>query len=89
MAMMTSRSNWAKQCSMFSVGRPIDVVVLKLCVTAMKVTSRRSNPPTVFVKSSSARESRSTLLHTMQSTLTASMSRSRRWSAGRPNVPPE
>jgi len=30
---VTSRSNWAKLSRMFSVSRPIDVVVLKDCVS--------------------------------------------------------
>ena len=35
---VTSRSNWANDSRMFSVSRPIDVVVLNDCVTETKVT---------------------------------------------------
>ena len=35
---ITSRSNWAKESRMFSVSRPIEVVVLNDCVTETKVT---------------------------------------------------
>ncbi len=38
---ITSRSNWAKLSRMFSVSRPMDVVVLKDCVTETKVTPWR------------------------------------------------
>ncbi len=38
---VTSRSNWAKDSRMFSVSRPIDVVVLNDCVTETKVTPLR------------------------------------------------
>ena len=58
---MTSRSNWAKESSMFSVRRPIDVVVLKFCVIETKVTFFRSNTSTSLAKSISERLSRSIL----------------------------
>jgi len=35
---ITSRSNWANDSRMFNVSRPIDVVVLKDCVTETNVT---------------------------------------------------
>jgi hypothetical protein len=37
---ITSRSNWAKLSRMFSVSRPMDVVVLNACVTLTKVTPK-------------------------------------------------
>jgi hypothetical protein len=40
---VTSRSNWAKDRRMLRVRRPIEVVVLRLCVTDTKVTLLRSN----------------------------------------------
>ena len=39
---VTSRSNWAKLSRMFSVSRPMEVVVLNDCVTETKVTSLRN-----------------------------------------------
>jgi len=58
---VTSRSNWAKLSSMFSVSRPIEVVVLNDWVTETKLVSARSSASTSFAKSSSERVSRSTL----------------------------
>jgi hypothetical protein len=58
---VTSRSNWAKDSRMFSVSRPIDVVVLKDCVTETKVTPFRSNTSTSLAKSASERLRRSIL----------------------------
>ena len=58
---MTSRSNWAKESRMFSVSRPIEVVVLNDWVTETKVTPARSNTSTSFEKSISERDSRSIL----------------------------
>ncbi len=46
---------------MFSVSRPIEVVVLNDCVTETKVTPLRSNTSTSFEKSISERDSRSIL----------------------------
>ena len=46
---------------MFSVSRPMDVVVLKDCVTETKVTPLRSNTSTSLAKSISERLSRSIL----------------------------
>jgi hypothetical protein len=58
---VTSRSNWAKDSRMFSVSRPIDVVVLNDCVTETKVTPLRSNTSTSLAKSASERLRRSIL----------------------------
>ncbi|MEI2757102.1 MAG: hypothetical protein V9F46_11700 [Chitinophagaceae bacterium] len=52
---VTSRSNWAKESRMFSVSRPIEVVVLNDCVTETKVTPLRSNTSTSLAKSISER----------------------------------
>ena len=46
---------------MFSVSRPMEVVVLKDCVTDTKVTPLRSKTSTSFEKSISARLRRSIL----------------------------
>jgi hypothetical protein len=46
---------------MFSVSRPIDVVVLNDCVTETKVTPLRSNTSTSLAKSASERLRRSIL----------------------------
>lgn len=46
---------------MFSASRPIEVVVLKDCVTETKVTSIRSNTSTSLAKSASERLRRSIL----------------------------
>lgn len=46
---VTSRSNWAKDSRTFSVSRPIEVVVLKACVTETKLTPPAAStraPPT-------------------------------------------
>jgi hypothetical protein len=53
---VTSRSNWAKDSRMFSVSRPIDVVVLKDCVPDTKVTPFWSNTSTSLEKSISERD---------------------------------
>ncbi len=58
---VTSRSNWANDSRMFSVSRPIDVVVLNDCVTETKVTPLRSNTSTSLAKSASDRLRRSIL----------------------------
>ena len=58
---ITSRSNWAKLSRMFSVRRPIEVVVLNDCVTDTKVTELRSNTSTSLAKSISERDRRSIL----------------------------
>ena len=58
---ITSRSNWAKLSRMFSVSRPMDVVVLNACVTETNETLCRSKISTMRAKSVSERESRSTL----------------------------
>ena len=58
---MTSRSNWAKDSRMFSVSRPMLVVVLNDCVTLTKVTLLRSKTSTSLAKSISARLRRSIL----------------------------
>ena len=58
---LISRSNWAKDSSMFRVSRPILVVVLKAWVTEMKETPCASNSSTSLAKSASDRVSRSTL----------------------------
>ncbi len=58
---VTSRSNWAKDSSILSVSRPIDVVVLNCCVTETKETCFRSNTSTILAKSCSDRVRRSTL----------------------------
>ena len=46
---------------MFSVSRPIDVIVLNDCVTLTKVTSSRSKISTSFAKSAKERDSPSIL----------------------------
>ena len=58
---VTSRSNWAKDSSTFSVSRPIEVVVLNCWVTETKETPRASKISTILAKSASERVSRSTL----------------------------
>jgi hypothetical protein len=58
---ITSRSNWAKDRSTFKVSRPIEVVVLKDCVTDTNVTLCWSNTSTSREKSISERDSRSIL----------------------------
>ena len=58
---VTSRSNWANDSRMFSVSRPMDVVVLNDCVTETNVTPLRSNTSTSLAKSASERDSRSIL----------------------------
>jgi hypothetical protein len=58
---VTSRSNWAKDSSMLSVSRPIEVVVLNCWVTETNDTPRLSNTSTILAKSPSERVSRSTL----------------------------
>ena len=58
---VTSRSNWAKDSSMLSVSRPIEVVVLNCWVTETNETACRSNTSTILAKSFRDRVSRSTL----------------------------
>ncbi len=58
---VTSRSNWAKDRSMFSVSLPMLVVVLKDCVTETNETPSASKISTSLAKSASERVSRSTL----------------------------
>ncbi len=58
---MTSRSNWAKDSSTFSVSRPMLVVVLNCWVIDTNETPRRSKTSTSLAKSESARVNRSTL----------------------------
>jgi hypothetical protein len=86
---MTSRSNWLKLARMFSVRRPIDVRVSKLCVVLTNPTPCRSSDAMKPVKSVNEREIRSILYAATTSTLPASMSATRRWKAGRSVLPPE
>ncbi len=58
---ITSRSNCAKLSRMFSVSRPMLVVVLNDCVTETNVTSFASNTSTSLAKCISERLSRSIL----------------------------
>ena len=58
---ITSRSNCAKESRMFSVSRPMLVVVLKLWVTETKVTPCASNTSTNLAKCISERLRRSIL----------------------------
>ena len=58
---VTSRSNCAKLSRIFSVRRPMDVVVLKDCVTDTNVTPLRSKTSTSFEKSISDLDRRSIL----------------------------
>jgi hypothetical protein len=58
---MTSRSNWAKESSILSVRRPIELVVLNDWVMETNVTPWRSKVSTSLRKSSIERESRSIL----------------------------
>ena len=58
---VTSRSNWAKDSSTFSISRPIEVAELICWVTALKLTPQRSNTSTMRAKSASERLSRSIL----------------------------
>jgi hypothetical protein len=58
---MTSRSNWAKESSTFSVSRPVLLVVLKDWVTDTNETECWSNSSTNLAKSTNDRVSRSTL----------------------------
>ena len=55
---LTSRSNWAKDSRTLSISRPIEVVELICCVTALKLTRWRSNTSTIRAKSASERDSR-------------------------------
>jgi len=56
-----SRSNSAKDISMFRVRRPIASAVEKFCVTETKETSLAANRSMTFAKSRRERPSRSTL----------------------------
>lgn len=58
---VTSRSNWAKDNSTFSISRPIEVVVLNCCVTDTNDTPWRSNTSTILEKSARLRVRRSIL----------------------------
>jgi hypothetical protein len=58
---VTSRSNCAKDKSILSVRRPIEVVVLNCWVTETKETEFRSKISTIVAKSWSERVSQSTL----------------------------
>ena len=59
---VTSRSNWAKDSSTFSVSRPMQVVVLKAWVIETKETPAASKiARRCWAKSASERVSRSTL----------------------------
>src|SRR5436190_10134085 len=63
---MISRSNCANESRIFSVSRPIEVLVLKSWVTETKLTPRLSNSDNKRAKSSNDRLSRSTLYTTTQ-----------------------
>src|SRR3954462_14048970 len=56
---MISRSNCANESRILSVSRPMEVLVLKSCVTETKLTPRLSNSDNKRVKSSKDRLSRS------------------------------
>ena len=58
---VTSRSNWAKDSSTFSVSRPIEVEVLKAWVTETKEHPSAPRRSTSLAKSASERVSRSIL----------------------------
>ena len=58
---VTSRSNWAKDSSMLSVSRPIEVEVLKDWVTETKEAPAASSASTSLAKSASERVRRSIL----------------------------
>ncbi len=58
---MISRSNWANESRMFSVRRPIELVVLNCWVTETNDTPLRSNASMIRAKSISERLRRSTL----------------------------
>ena len=58
---VTSRSNWAKDSSTFSVSRPIELVVLNAWVTDTNETPALSKISTIRAKSPKLRVSRSTL----------------------------
>src|SRR4029453_2249872 len=60
---VTSRSNWAKDSSTFSMRRPIEVVVLNCWVTETNDTPWASNSSISLAKSASERVRRSTLYH--------------------------
>jgi hypothetical protein len=55
-----SRSNWAKESSILSVRRPMEVVVLNCCVTDTKEALWASRTSTILAKSASDRVRRST-----------------------------
>ena len=86
---VTSRSNCANDNSMFSVSRPMLVVVLNDWVIEMNEVPAASNASTSLAKSNSERDSRSTLYTTTVSIRPAAISASSRFSAGRSSVPPE
>jgi len=58
---VTSRSNWANDSSTLSISLPIELVVLKDCVTETKLTLAFSNTSTMREKSDSERVRRSIL----------------------------
>jgi len=58
---ISSRSNWAKDSSTFSVSRPMLELVLNDCVTDMNDTLCVSNSSISLAKSASERVRRSTL----------------------------
>jgi hypothetical protein len=58
---MTSRSNCAKDSRTLRVNRPIEVVVLKCCVTETNDAPLASRISTILAKSASERVSRSIL----------------------------
>ncbi len=60
-SLIISRSNWANDSRMFSVSRPIELVVLKCWVTETNETVRLSNRSMIREKSISDRLRRSTL----------------------------
>ena len=74
---------------MFSVSRPIEVVVLNAWVTETNETPLRSNTSTSLAKSISERRQPVDLVDHHDVDLPASMSASSRFSAGRSSVPPE
>ena len=86
---VTLSSNWARESRMFNINRPMEVVVLNCWVTETKETPWRSKTSIIREKSVSDRVSRSILQTTTMSTLPASMTASRRLSAGRSISPSE
>jgi hypothetical protein len=56
-SLVISRSNWANDSRMLSVNLPIEIVVLKACVTLTKYTPLRLKVSTSLSKSPGARVS--------------------------------